>query len=40
MKVWISEHQGVSSITGKRVKGTLSMSVRDHMSNCDHIVAI
>ena len=24
---------------GKRVKGTLSMSVRDHMLNCDHTVA-
>ena len=39
MKVWISEHQGVSPRTGKRVKGTLSTSVREHMLNCDHIVA-
>ena len=39
MKVWISEHQGVSPRTGKRVKGTLSTSVRDHMLNCNHTVA-
>ena len=39
MKVRISEHQGVSSRTGKRVKGTLSTSVRDHMLNCNHTVA-
>ena len=39
MKVRISEHQGVSPRTGKRVKGTLSTSVRDHMLNCNHIVA-
>ena len=35
MKVRVSEHLGV----GKRVKGTLSMSVRDHMLNYDHTVA-
>ena len=39
MKVWISEQQGVSPRTGKRVKGTLSPSVRDHMLDCDHRVA-
>ena len=39
MKVWISEHQGVSPRTDKRIKGTLSTSVRDHMLNCDHRVA-
>ena len=39
MKVRVSEHQGVSPRTGKRVKGTLSTSVRDHMLDCDHIVA-
>ena len=39
MKVWVSEHQGVSPITGKRVKGTLSTSVREHMLNCNHTVA-
>ena len=38
MKVQISEHQGVSPRTGKRVKGTLSTSVRDHMLNCNHTV--
>ena len=35
----VSEHQGVSPRTVKRVKGTLSTSVRDHMFDCDHIVA-
>ena len=39
MKVRISEHQGVSPRTGKRVKGTFSTSVRDHMLNCNHKVA-
>ena len=38
MKVRVSEHQGVSPRTGKRVKGTLSTSVRD-MLDCDHTVA-
>ena len=38
IKAHISEHQGVSPITGKRVKGTSSTSVRDHMLDCDHIV--
>ena len=37
-KVRVSEHQGVSPRTGKPVKGTLSTSVRDHMSVCDHKV--
>ena len=31
MKVRVSEHQNVSPRTGKRVKSTLSTSVRDHM---------
>ena len=35
MKVRVSEYLGV----GRRVKGTLSTSVRDHMLNCDHTVA-
>ena len=39
MKVRISEHQGVSPRTGKRVKGTMSTSVRDHMLFCDHSVS-
>ena len=39
MEVWVSEHQGVSSKTGKTIKGTLSMSVRDHMWNSNHVVA-
>ena len=40
MKFRVSEHQGVSPRTGKRVKGTLSTSVRDHMLGCDHLVAL
>ena len=39
VKVQVSQHQGVSPRTGKRVKGMLSMSVRDHMLNCDNTVA-
>ena len=39
MKVRVSEHQSVSPRTGKRVKGTLSTSVRDHMLDCAHRVA-
>ena len=39
MKVRVSEHQGVSPRTGKYLKGTLSTSVRDHMLDCNHIVA-
>ena len=39
MKVRLSEHQGVSPRTGKRVKGTLSTSLRGHLLDCDHIVA-
>ena len=37
-KVRVSEYQGVSSRTGKPVKGILSTSVRDHMLVCDHKV--
>ena len=37
-KVRVSEYQGVSLKTGKKVKGTLSTSVRDHMLVCDHRV--
>ena len=39
MKVRVSEFQDVSPRTGRPVKGTLSTSVRDHMLECDHIVA-
>ena len=39
MKVRVSKLQGVSPRTGKRVTGTLSASVRDHMLDCDHRVA-
>ena len=39
MKVRVSENQGVSPRTDKRVKSSLSTSVRDHMLDCDHIVA-
>ena len=38
MKVQVSEQQGVSPRTGKRVKGTLSTSVRDHILDFDHTV--
>ena len=37
-KVRVSEHQGVSPITGKPVQSTLSTSVRDQMIVCDHKV--
>ena len=39
MKVRVLEHQGISPPTGKRLKGTWSTSVRDHMLDCNHIVA-
>ena len=39
MKVRVSDHQGVSPRTGKHLKGTLSTSVRDHMLDCNHVVA-
>ena len=39
MKVWVSEHQGVSLRTGKCVKGTLSTSLRYYILDCDHTVA-
>ena len=35
LMVRVSEHQAVSSRTGKRIKGTLSTSVRDHMLDRD-----
>ena len=39
MKVRVSEHQGVSPRTGKHLKRTLSTSVRDHILDCNHVVA-
>ena len=39
MKVRVLEHQGVSPRTGKHLKGTFSTSVRDHMLDCNHMVA-
>ena len=36
MKVCVLRHQGASPGTGKKVEGTLSTSVRDHMLNCNH----
>ena len=39
MKVRVSEHQGLFSRTGKHLKVTLSTSVRDHMLDCNHVVA-
>ena len=40
MNVRVSEHKVVSPRTGKKVKGTLSTSVRDHMLNYDHTVTL
>ena len=39
IKIRVSEHQGASPRTGKHLKGTLSISVRDHMLDCNHVVA-
>ena len=39
MKVRVSEHQGISRWTGKHLRGILSTSVRDHMLDCNHMVA-
>ena len=39
LKVRVLEHQGISASTGKHLKGTLSNSVRDHMLDCNHVVA-
>ena len=39
MEVRVSKYQGVSPRTGKHLKGTLSTSVRDHMLDCNHVVA-
>ena len=39
MKVRVSEHQGVSPLTGKHLKGTLSTSVIDQMLDCNHMIA-
>ena len=39
MKVRVSEHQGVSTRTGKLVKGALSASVIDHTLIYDHQAA-
>ena len=38
MKDRVSEHQGVTPRTDKRVKGTLSTSVKDHILDFDHTV--
>ena len=39
MKVRVSEHHGVSPWTSKHLKGTLSTSVRDHLLDCNRMVA-
>ena len=39
IKVRVSEHQGVLPRIGKHLKGNLSTSVRDHMLDCNHVVA-
>ena len=38
MKVRVSEHQGLSLRTGKRVKGTFSKSERNKMLDCYNTV--
>ena len=38
-KVRVSEHEGVWPRTGKHFKGIFSTSVRDHMLDCNHVVA-
>ena len=38
-KIRVSEHQGVSPRTGKHLKGTFSTSLRDHLLDCNHVVA-
>ena len=39
MKVRVSGHHGTSSRTGKHLKATFSTTVRNHMLDCNHIVA-
>ena len=39
VKIRFLEHQRVSSRTGKNLKGTLSTFVRDHMLDCNYVVA-
>ena len=39
LKVSVSEHQGISPRTGKHLKGACSNSVRDHLLDCNHVVA-
>ena len=39
MKVEVSEHQRVSPRTDEHLRGTLSTSVRDHMFDCNRMVA-
>ena len=39
MKVRVSEHQGISPRTGKHLKGTLPISVREHTLDCNHVIA-
>ena len=39
MKARFLEHQGVLPWTDEHLKGTLSTFVRDHILDCDHVVA-
>ena len=39
IKFRVSEHQGLSPRTGKHLKEILSTSVRDHMLDCNLMVA-
>ena len=39
MKVMPSEHQAISTRPSKHLKGTFPTSVRDHVLDCNNIVA-
>ena len=38
LKATDSERQGISPRTDKHLKGTFSVSVRDHLLDCNHVV--
>ena len=38
LKKRVSEHMGVSALTGKVLKGQQSTAVMNHMLDCDHMV--
>ena len=39
MKVRVSEHKAVPPRTGKHLKETFSTFLKDHMLDCNHVVA-